>query len=103
SSTAVSPRAIQTREGARSTAMEPQNDRLYVKMNALGTQFRIGGENFAWRISRSASTPNASSPVVLFTARAEVTLPRTSTFASTVTMPCALLSEKAGVGVLTNW
>src|SRR5438876_11997356 len=56
-----------------------QNDRLYVKMKALGTQLRMGGENLASRISRSATFPSDSSAVVLPTIFVEVTLPRAST------------------------
>src|SRR3989442_14706793 len=79
-----------------------QKARLYVKMNGLATQSRIGGANFALRISRSAVGPSVSSPVVLPITRVDMTFPVASTFASTVTRPCGPASENEGGGDASN-
>jgi hypothetical protein len=71
-------------------------------MNAFATHPLTGGANFAAAISRSVRVARVGSPVVFATIFVDVTLPFVSTFASTVTMPCALLSENAGIGVYTN-
>jgi len=81
--------------------LEFQNALLYVKMNGFATQLRIGATNLTARISRSAVLASASSPVEFETTRVAVTRPLASTFASTVTRPCAPPSENDGVGVLT--
>src|SRR4029077_4743697 len=80
--------------------LEFQNALLYVKINDFATQFRIGATNLTLRISRSAVLASASSLVVFETTRVAVTRPLASTFASTVTRPCAPPSENDGVGVL---
>src|ERR1044072_1345220 len=51
-----------------------QKVRLYVKMNARGTQLRIGAMNFAPLISRWVRNARESSPVVLEMRRVAVTL-----------------------------
>src|SRR5690242_12629593 len=71
-------------------------------MNAFGAHAITGGENFAARSSRSAIEASDGSPVEFETTHVDVTLPYTSTPASTTTMPCAELSENAGFGGVTN-
>src|SRR5687767_7555439 len=83
----------------RSPGCHCQNVRLYVKTNVRGTQPRIGGENFAALISRSARNASAWSPVEFDRIFVPVTTPRVFTVASTTTIPFAPLSEKASVGV----
>ena len=71
-------------------------------MNARGTQLRIGGENFADLISRSARNASDSSPVVFEITFVFVTTPLVFTLASTTTMPGRARSEKDRVGVSTK-
>ena len=71
-------------------------------MNDRAMQFRIGGENLADLISRSARNASASSPVEFEIKFVAVTVPLALTLASTTTSPCAPLSENASVGVSVN-
>ena len=71
-------------------------------MNARATHPRMGGENFADLISRTARNASASSPVEFEITVVPVTTPLVFTLASTTTSPCAPLSEKASVGVSVN-
>jgi hypothetical protein len=73
-----------------------------VKRNALVTQFRTGGANFAAVISRAAITANESAPVVLEITFVDVTVPWALTEASIVTTPCGPFSLNDGRGALTN-
>src|SRR4051794_8448351 len=72
-------------------------------MNGRAAQLRIGATNFVFLISRSARKASDSSLVVFEMIFVAVTLPLTSTVASTVTTPWIVArSENEGSGALAK-